>query len=35
MQIGNYYITPEDMGAWITLILITAMIASYLLREYK
>ena len=35
MQIGNYYITPEDMGAWIILILITAMIASYLLNEYE
>jgi hypothetical protein len=35
MQIGNYYITPEDMGAWITLILMTIIVGKYLLNEYE
>jgi len=30
MQIGNYYITLEDMGAWITLILIILMMVNHI-----
>ena len=33
MQIGNYYITLEDMGAWITLIIITMMCYGALIKE--